>query len=148
MGADNTLADFFADGNAQTVFRRAVFDDIHHQTAIGKRSALMIYIAKLKILFQGLCKKHGHPAPFPICLKKFFPMTNKRPHSAALIYSWYHRKLCRQYFSAFSSSCSQHFSAVCSSHSFSEAVFSASLSFLGLKCHFHCTCTSFVLAGF
>lgn len=71
-------------------------------------------------------------------------MTNKRPHSAALIYSGINRKLCGQYFSAFSSSCSQHFSAVCCSHSFSEAVFSASLSFFRLECHFHCRCTSFI----
>ena len=56
--------------------------------------------------------------------------------------------LSRQNFSAFSSSCSKYLSAVCGSHSFTETMFSASLPFLRLECHFHWNCTSFFQAMF
>ena len=39
---------------------------------LAKNLPLSQYIAKLKILFQGLCKKHGHPAPSPDLPKKIF----------------------------------------------------------------------------
>ena len=48
--SDNAVSDLLAYGNPQSVEFKAIRENIHDQSSIGKTSAVFIYVVKLRII--------------------------------------------------------------------------------------------------